>query len=46
MKNLGEKFEQFPVLFTGFFGQQNGIFGKFYWVFSIAKFGNSVFMYI
>ena len=37
MKNLGEKFEQFEVLFTGFFGVNNGIFGKFYWFFSFAN---------
>ena len=34
------------MLFTGFFGLQNGIFGKFYWFFSFVKFGNSIFMYI
>ena len=45
-KKLVEKFEQFVVLFTGFFGLQNGIFGKFYWFFSFAKFGNPVFMYV
>ena len=36
-KKLVEKFEQFVVLFTGFFGLQNGIFGKFYWFFSFAN---------
>ena len=30
-------FEEFAVLFTGVFGLQNGIFGKFYWFFSFAN---------
>ena len=36
-KNLDEKFEQLAVLITGFFGLQNGIFGKFSWFFSFAN---------
>ena len=38
---LRQKFEQFEVLFTGFSGLQNSIFGKFFAYFPLAMFGNT-----
>ena len=37
LEKLLPKIEQFPVLFTGFFGLQNSIFGKFCWCLIFAN---------
>ena len=45
LKKGRKKFEQLAVLFTGFFGLQIGIFGKFYWFFDICE-SETMFWYM